>query len=409
MSIQSSIGEAAYGFRMQEVLDLQRREVVTSATLLQQPEPALQQLQRQIRDQRLQTGGGLACPYCKTPVVLRMGERVKPHFAHLQKAPGVVCHLCEEDRLNEGQVRLQLYNQRKERKQHTRLKSELGKALRRHPQVKGLHISKVDDRLSTPADWLDADLSFEFNGLPLALELNPGGLAVADIHKRQAQLRAGGIVPLLVQTGTGTAVTTERESFLIDAGVQQEMKSRNDFCLRAWYRIPRYDVRTGQVAEEWRTRLVGLQDLIVRADDLRAFVCDYEEEHYRALRFPARLPAGLSFLSGRMELSYTFDSRFEDELLLREPGSAHPMRVRLQDGRPVGIAELSPQQHVDLLFGPSYASRNRANLLRQLQDLRGIGFAYPSDFLDQMVEQGWIRPMPGRLSQVHYERLDQGR
>lgn len=115
--------------------------------------------------------GPFSCPECNAEVILKKGEKVAAHFAHISDAP------C---RYGAG-----------ESEEHVKGKAGLYRSLRNHPDVSEC---EIEHKLGQSR----ADISIRILGLPVAVEYQCSPLSPDDFRSRMAAYTKSGVCVLWV-------------------------------------------------------------------------------------------------------------------------------------------------------------------------------------------------------------------
>ena len=145
--------------------------------------------------------GPFRCPECKLEVILKKGDIYVHHFAH---NPGEGCAFGEYDE-QEGRTG--------ESELHRFAKKEIYEALAKHKGVTNLKLERF-------LDSVRPDISFYFNGVPVAIEMQVSAIRPDVIVRRTIEYTRRGVFILWVSPYGGT-----------------EIRDGRNYSMRDWERI----------------------------------------------------------------------------------------------------------------------------------------------------------------------------
>lgn len=82
-----------YDFRMNEIYNFNTGKIEQADYWLKQSPQVLDKLKIAIQDNKKSYG----CPFCKTPLVLKVGDKKHAHFSHAKREENVPCVLCNDN------------------------------------------------------------------------------------------------------------------------------------------------------------------------------------------------------------------------------------------------------------------------------------------------------------------------
>lgn len=78
-------------FRMNEIYNFNTGKIEQADYWLKQSPAVINKLKAAIQNNKKSYG----CPFCKTPLVLKVGDKKHAHFSHVKREDGVDCALCK--------------------------------------------------------------------------------------------------------------------------------------------------------------------------------------------------------------------------------------------------------------------------------------------------------------------------
>jgi len=78
-------------FRMNEIYNFNTGKIEQADYWLKQSPAVINKLKTAIQNNKKSYG----CPFCKTPLVLKVGDKKHAHFSHVRREDGVDCALCK--------------------------------------------------------------------------------------------------------------------------------------------------------------------------------------------------------------------------------------------------------------------------------------------------------------------------
>ncbi len=88
--ITRNVNADVQNFRMNEIYNFNTGKIEQADYWLKQSPMVLNKLKAAIQNNKKSYG----CPFCKTPLVLKMGDKKHAHFSHVQREDGIDCKLC---------------------------------------------------------------------------------------------------------------------------------------------------------------------------------------------------------------------------------------------------------------------------------------------------------------------------
>lgn len=89
--ITRNVNAHTQDFRMNEIFNFNTGKIEQADYWLKQSPAVINKLKTAIQSNKKSYG----CPFCKTPLVLKVGNKKHAHFSHVQREDGVDCMLCK--------------------------------------------------------------------------------------------------------------------------------------------------------------------------------------------------------------------------------------------------------------------------------------------------------------------------
>mgnify|MGYP000545039428 CR=1 FL=1 len=99
-----------YDFRMNEIYNFNTGKIEQADYWLKQSPQVINKLKAAIQSNKKSYG----CPFCKTPLVLKSGDKKHPHFSHARRNESVECVLCKEAKTQLNVERISFVKPKKE-------------------------------------------------------------------------------------------------------------------------------------------------------------------------------------------------------------------------------------------------------------------------------------------------------
>jgi len=99
-----------YEFRMNEIYNFNTGKIEQADYWLKQSPQVLDKLKVAIQNNKKSYG----CPFCKTPLVLKIGDKKHAHFSHIKREDDVPCKLCNSQQKIESVERIRFIKAKKE-------------------------------------------------------------------------------------------------------------------------------------------------------------------------------------------------------------------------------------------------------------------------------------------------------
>ena len=270
-------------------IDTETDQRIAARQLLALPEEQFSVMRRQAMAERVarkegETKARYSCAICQIPLWLSRYNREEGNrwFRHDKASP--TCPWFEGNKLSPEQRRALIYRGQQEGDEHRKLKNFIASWLEKEPGV-----TKVDRELVThgqvlKGEWKRPDVQCVKGGKRIVFEIQLSYTFLSDVIKRDDFYRREGIFIIWVfaffdlrrATVTDEAFFNRRNVFVLDATALRETEKRARLTFNGHFQKP---VSVGDaIVDEWRTRLITLDDAQFPNSNFRPFFFDYESE-----------------------------------------------------------------------------------------------------------------------------------
>ncbi len=376
-------------FRLSEIFNFQTGKIERADFWLKQNLEVVHQLKSSIKNQEKSYG----CPICKTPLILKVGEKKHAHFAHAKREEGVECILCEDNKLTEIQRKIQRYNYAKEREQHKKLKQFLSNYLQNHKNIKKVSLEKITSSAVTACQWQKADIEYTYKGNIIAIDIQTNDtLNEALIQerntfyqkKKRPHLRVYDRFPAYLRSAD--SLNFSQNIFVLDEPAQKRTDSTDVLHLNCYSYQPVANPKTKTIEKQWASELVSIEHLRFNENNYAAYHVSYKEKQAEA----------------EQRLLKIKQAHNQHNDLMNIPGySNHNFTQPL----PSKYEQMTETQIIRLIF-ENKLSRTLVNLKNRIAELVfDEGYAIPQNLIDILEAKGCIQRIHANTSQIHYQKM----
>ena len=414
---------SAYNFKMTQIFNLKTGRVEESDYWLSQGDEVIHKLRYSLREDRK----GYGCPFCKTPVILKMGSKRKAHFAHTKRPEGVKCAICEENDMTDEDRVWQKYNQPKETDEHIRLKKLIWSTLLNDPNARNVKIEKNKRGSVTPTRWKRPDVQCLYNGKELVFEVQISKTWISDIVEREVFYKTNGAFIIWVFndfniSAPGLDITQadifynnpEVNLFVLDKEAEERIDKTGELSLNCYYKKSKADTRTNSIVDSWTNSLIGLSNIQYDQTSKKPFYYNYTYEKTKLItelkehKIKIRKGINNKFEEDRKrnfkaidEITNIEKKKFKND---KEVSKTNYSPVKIEDDVSKKYEEISNKGLVDLIF-EFHLSKNINNLNNRIFDLKLLGFELPDNLIEILVEKNLIKRLHEVTSQIQYQRI----
>lgn len=226
----------------------------------------------------------LTCAFCEVPVYLihrQLQSSGRPENRHFRHAWRSHCPWHSAADFSPEQIMALKFHGQKEGPVHLALKGAMATALRSDPDTSNVHTERVHLGQALRGEWKKPDVSCDWRGKHLVLELQLSYAFLSEVIKRDRFYQAEGahILWIFADSSLDRAVVRDevyynkRNLFVFDDEARVESKQRGRLVLHCFYQKPERS-RSGEVLDQVEDKFVELADL--NFDGFRPYFFDYD-------------------------------------------------------------------------------------------------------------------------------------
>ncbi|MDB5875717.1 MAG: hypothetical protein JWQ07_5159 [Ramlibacter sp.] len=328
----------------------------------------------------------VVCGICGRPIYLSRYVRTDGNrwFEHDGAAPD--CPWYSKNRLSPELRRALIYRGQQEGERHRHLKNFVADWLEREPGVSDVNREQVTFGQILKGEWKRPDVQCVWRGRRVVFEIQLSYTFLSEVIKRDEFYRKEGIFIIWLfdtfdlrrATVRDEAFFNRRNLFILDKEAEEVTKQAGRLTLNGTFQEP--VIVEQAIADEWRHRLITLDDLHFEQPSYRPYFVDYD--------------AALQALQERR-------AEIERQRIAQQREAARLESIRLRQ------KELSEwnnlvQRYIRAAIAycdSDYADATRQPILDAADDMYETGFWHRGfECLKDDAFFGWHRPLPVLLS-----------
>ncbi len=269
-------------------IDLRTDRRIEAGTLLEMSEEEFSALRRQVMKNRVDREKGavppiLVCGICRKPLYLsrfirEVGNR---WFEHDGSSPE--CPWYAYNKLSPDQRRALIYRGQQEGERHRSIKNFVADFLEREVGASNVERELVTFGQVLKGEWKRPDVQFVWKGMRIVFEIQLSYTFLSEVIKRDEFYRREGIfiiwlfdaLDLRKSTVRDEAFFNRRNLFVMDQVAMDESRRVGRLMLTGVFQEP--TLSENGIEEQWRSRLVSLDDIRYPTTNFRPYFFDYEE------------------------------------------------------------------------------------------------------------------------------------
>lgn len=237
-------------------------------------------LRRKLKEDYIKNKSPIVCATCNQPVYLAGLEHYFKHWKELGDCP-----IKTKGKYSQKQIDRMKYNGVRESLLHIKLKEYLYELLNNDVNCSGVEKEKVIKSIDIERWWKKPDISLEFNGIKMVIEIQLSTTHLNVIVDRETFYEENNIFILWVFndkdenafrfTEKDIFFNNHRNAFLMDEESVRVSEKENKLFLTCYFQKPYLE--NGKVIDKWEKQLISFNEIKFDANKYKIYFYDYEE------------------------------------------------------------------------------------------------------------------------------------
>jgi len=237
-------------------------------------------LRRKLKEDYIKNKSPIVCATCNQPVYLAGLEHYFKHWKELGDCP-----IKTKGKYSQKQIDRMKYNGVQESLLHIELKEYLYELLNNDGKCSGVEKEKVIKSIDVERWWKKPDISLEFNGIKMVIEIQLSTTHLNVIVDRDTFYKENNIFILWVFndkdenafrfTEKDIFFNNHRNAFLMDEESVRVSEKENKLFLTCYFQKP--SLENGKVIDKWEKQLISFNEIKFDANKYKIYFYDYEE------------------------------------------------------------------------------------------------------------------------------------